>query len=160
FNLHNVKYDKKDTGTQIVGTIQQKETPPDYVSAVPVYALIADEKILIGTVLADGPETTFRLTAPLRTRKIVLDPYQTLLTAAKYATGVRAQDLRPEPQPTAWLCSLTGRNQRLEKTQDRMHEEDSPGRLRRHPAKSSGLQECQAHLARRRLRSPALALTP
>jgi len=83
FSLHNVKYDKKGDRTQVVGAIQQRETPKDYVSAVPVYALTADDKVLIGTVLADGPETSFRLTAPTGTRKVVLDPYQTLLTAPK-----------------------------------------------------------------------------
>jgi len=83
FSLHNVKYDKKGDRTQVVGAIQQRETPKDYVSAVPVYALTADDKVLIGTVLADGPETSCRLTAPTGTRKVVLDPYQTLLTAPK-----------------------------------------------------------------------------
>jgi len=36
--------------------------------------------VLLGQVFADGPETSFRLTAPAGTRKVVLDPYQTLLT--------------------------------------------------------------------------------
>jgi hypothetical protein len=83
FNLHNVKYEKKASGIQAVGIIQQKETPQDYVSAVPVYAVTADSKVLIGTVLTDGPETSFRLATPAGTKKIVLDPYQTLLTAPK-----------------------------------------------------------------------------
>jgi hypothetical protein len=42
------------------------------------------------------------------------------------------------------------KNQKLEDSQVRRHEEDSAGRLRPHPAKSSGLQEYQANLARRR----------
>lgn len=83
FNLHNVKYEKRANGTEVTGTIQQKETPQDYVSPVPVYALAADQKVLVGTVLADGPETKFRLTAPAGTRKLVLDPYQTLLSAPR-----------------------------------------------------------------------------
>jgi hypothetical protein len=83
FNLHNVKYEKKGNGTEVIGTLQQRETPQDYVSAVPVYAALADKKLLLGTVLADGPETSFRLAAPAGTRKIVLDPYQTVLTEPK-----------------------------------------------------------------------------
>jgi hypothetical protein len=83
FNLHNVKYEKKANSTEVTGTIQQKETPQDYVSAIPVYAVIADKKILIGTVLTDGPETAFRLAAPAGTRKVLLDPYQTLLSAPR-----------------------------------------------------------------------------
>src|SRR5262249_47155102 len=44
FTLRNVKYENKSSGTQVTGTIQQKETPQDYVSAVPVYAVTPDEK--------------------------------------------------------------------------------------------------------------------
>jgi len=83
FNLHNVKYEKKGADVQVSGTIQQKETPQDYVSAIPVYAVTSDDKVLLGTVLADGPETNFRLMAPPGTRKIALDPYQTLLAAPR-----------------------------------------------------------------------------
>jgi len=83
FNLHNVKYEKRVNGIEVTGTIQQKETPQDYVSPVPVYALAVDQKILIGTVLPDGPETKFKLAAPAGTRRVVLDPYQTLLSAPR-----------------------------------------------------------------------------
>ncbi|HST09883.1 MAG TPA: M1 family aminopeptidase, partial [Terriglobales bacterium] len=83
FSLRNVKYDKKGAGSEVTGTILQRETPQDYVSAVPVYAVSTDKKTFLGVVLADGPETTFRLTAPSDTRKVVLDPYQTLLSAPK-----------------------------------------------------------------------------
>jgi len=52
------------------------------------------------------------------------------------------------------------KHEELENSQVRRHEEDSAGRLRLHPAKSSGLQEYQANLARRFIfcGSPALAL--
>jgi hypothetical protein len=83
YSLHNVKYQSKENRTEVVGTLQQKETPQDYVSAVPVYAISDDQKVFLGTVLADGPETTFRLTAPVGTRRVVLDPYQTVLSAPK-----------------------------------------------------------------------------
>jgi hypothetical protein len=83
YSLHNVKYLSRGNRTEVAGTLQQKETPQDYVSAVPVYAVLDEQKILLGTVLADGPETSFRLAAPIGTRKVVLDPYQTLLSAPK-----------------------------------------------------------------------------
>jgi hypothetical protein len=81
FSLHSVKYAKKGSGTEVIGTIRQKETPQDYVTAVPVYAVASDQKVLLGTVLADGPETAFRFAAPPDTSKVVIDPYQTLLSA-------------------------------------------------------------------------------
>jgi hypothetical protein len=34
-------------------------------------------------VFADGEETAFRLSAPAGTRKIVLDPFETVLSAPK-----------------------------------------------------------------------------
>jgi len=39
--------------------------------------------VLIGVVLADGAETPFHMSAPAGTRKILLDPKQTVLTTLK-----------------------------------------------------------------------------
>jgi hypothetical protein len=39
--------------------------------------------VFLGEVLADGAETSFRLSAPSDARKIVLDPEQTILTTLK-----------------------------------------------------------------------------
>ena len=83
YSVHNVKYQSKGNRIEVVGTLQQKETPQDYVSAVPMYAVSDDRKVYLGTVLADGPETPFRFTAPVGTRKVVIDPYQTVLSAPK-----------------------------------------------------------------------------
>jgi hypothetical protein len=47
---------------------------------VPVYAVVAGRSTFLGRVFADGPETTFHLSAPAGSRKVVLDPYHTLLT--------------------------------------------------------------------------------
>ena len=53
-------------------------------TAVPVYASTATNTLVfLGEVLADGHETAFRLTAPGNTRKIVLDPKQTILRVSK-----------------------------------------------------------------------------
>jgi len=64
----------------VTGTIVQEDAPKELVTVVPVYAVLAGRNVLLGQVFADGPESSFRLTAPAGTRKVVLDPYQTLLT--------------------------------------------------------------------------------
>jgi hypothetical protein len=78
--LQSVKYAPKPGGTGVTGTILQKDAPKELVTVVPVYAELAGKTVLLGQVFADGPETSFRLSAPQGTRKIVLDPYQTILT--------------------------------------------------------------------------------
>ena len=78
--LQSVKYAAKTGGSAVSGTIVQKDVPQELVTVVPVYAVFAGKNVLLGQVFADGPETTFHFSAPAGTRKIVLDPYQTLLT--------------------------------------------------------------------------------
>ncbi len=68
----------------VSGIIVQKDAPEDLVTAVPLYAQTGSGALVfIGEVLADGAETPFRLTAPSDTRKIVVDPKQTILSAPK-----------------------------------------------------------------------------
>jgi len=81
--LEGVKYLSRDNSTIVTGTLLQKDAPSDLVTAVPVYASLGGKRtVFLGRVFADGAETTFRLNAPPGTRHIVLDPHQTLLTAA------------------------------------------------------------------------------
>ena len=75
-----MKYGEKQGGAIVTGTISQSEAPREQVTAVPVYAVLGKKTVLLGRVFAEGPETTFHLSAPTGTRKVVLDPYQTLLT--------------------------------------------------------------------------------
>ena len=80
FEVHGVKYLQREGSTIVTGTLVQKDAPDDLVSPVPIYAVASGSSpVLLGRVFADGPETTFRLSAPGGTRKILLDPYQTLL---------------------------------------------------------------------------------
>ena len=80
----DVKVTPKESGAQVSGTIVQKDAPEDLVTAVPVYAVTTgNSKVFLGEVLADGEETSFRLTAPAGTRRVVLDPNQTILTTLK-----------------------------------------------------------------------------
>ncbi len=82
--LKTVKFTPKATGVTVSATILQREAPPDLVTSVPVYAVVAGRQpVLLGRVFADGEESSFHLAAPSGTHKIVLDPYQTILTSPK-----------------------------------------------------------------------------
>ncbi len=83
FELRTVKYYDKPGSTTVSGLILQKNAPEDLVTSVPVYASEAGKMVLLGRVFADGPETRFRLTAPAGARRVVLDPYQTLLARTR-----------------------------------------------------------------------------
>jgi hypothetical protein len=74
----------KEHGVSIAGVIAQKDAPDDLVTAIPVYGVTAtNSTVFLGQVLADGPETSFHFNAPAGTRRIVLDPRQTVLTTLK-----------------------------------------------------------------------------
>jgi hypothetical protein len=81
--LQGVKYSDKDGATLVSGTIVQKLAPDDLVTSVPVDAMVGGKTVLLGRVFADGEETQFHLTAPAGTRKVVLDPNQTLLVRGR-----------------------------------------------------------------------------
>lgn len=78
--LKSVKYSQKPGSLAVTGTILQKDAPQELVTVVPVYAVLPGRTVLLGQVFADGAETNFHLSAPPGTRKVVLDPYQTVLT--------------------------------------------------------------------------------
>jgi hypothetical protein len=82
--LKAVKIVPKGQGVVVSGMIVQKEAPRDLVTSVPVYAHRANKPpLFLGRVFADGEESTFRLSAPLGTHQIVLDPNETILTSPK-----------------------------------------------------------------------------
>lgn len=82
--LKAVKFAPKGAETVVSGTVLQKDAPEDLVTSVPVYAVTAGKTpVLLGRVFADGEETSFHLSAPSGTRKVVLDPYDTILTSPK-----------------------------------------------------------------------------
>jgi len=82
--LKAVKFTPKGTGAEVSGTIVQKEAPEGLVTSVPVYAVNAGKQmVLLGRVFADGEESSFHVSAPAGTHKIVLDPYETVLTRPK-----------------------------------------------------------------------------
>jgi len=82
--LKAVKFTPKDAGVVVSGTILQKDASNDLVTSVPVYAVGTGKQMtLLGRVFADGEESTFHVSAPAGTRKVVIDPYQTILTSQK-----------------------------------------------------------------------------
>jgi hypothetical protein len=79
--LSNTKFLRKGNFALATGTIEQDDAPSDLITSVPIYAEIKGHAPqLLGRVFADARETRFRLRAPARARKLLLDPYQTVLT--------------------------------------------------------------------------------
>ncbi len=82
--LQAVKFAPKANEVVVTGVIRQKDAPEDLVTSVPLYAVITGKApILLGRVFAAGAESSFRLSAPLGTRKLLLDPNGTILTHPK-----------------------------------------------------------------------------
>jgi len=80
--LKGVKFASKGAGSLVSGTIVQKDAPEDLVTSVPVYAVMAGKRmVLLGRVFADGEESSFHVSAPAGAHKIVIDPYETILTS-------------------------------------------------------------------------------
>jgi len=80
FELRDLKFADKTGATTVTGVIVQKEAPDSLVTSVPLYASVAGRSIFLGRVFAEGPETSFHISAPHQTRKILIDPEHTLLS--------------------------------------------------------------------------------
>jgi hypothetical protein len=82
--LQSVKFAPKANATVVTGVIRQKDAPEDLVTSVPIYAIVSGKApTLVGRVFADGAETSFHLSAPAGTHKLLLDPNETILTGPK-----------------------------------------------------------------------------
>ena len=79
--LAGVKFSRSAGTVTVSGTIRQNSAPPDLVTSVPVYGVAGNRNIYLGRVFAEGDETRFSLPAPADVKQVVLDPYQTVLTA-------------------------------------------------------------------------------
>ncbi len=62
-------------------TLLQTDAPDDLVTSVPVYGVVGESKIYLGRVFAEGQETHINLPIPAGVKRLILDPYQTVLTA-------------------------------------------------------------------------------
>jgi hypothetical protein len=82
--LQSIKFTAKANSVLVTGTIRQKDSPEDLVTSVPIYAVGSGKApTFVGRVFADGAESSFHLSAPAGTHKILLDPNGTILTAPK-----------------------------------------------------------------------------
>jgi hypothetical protein len=82
--LQSVKFAAKANATIVSGVILQKSAPQDLVTSIPVYAVVSGKSpVFAGRVFADGAESSFRLSVPLGTHKLLLDPNGTILTSPK-----------------------------------------------------------------------------
>lgn len=78
--LKGVKFLHQGNALWATGTIVQHDSPQDLITPVPLYEDVpGNAPVYLGRVFADGVETSFRLRVPSGTRKILLDPRQTLL---------------------------------------------------------------------------------
>jgi hypothetical protein len=85
FDLRDVKFSEKEKSktTLVTGTLIQGQSPDTLVTAVPIYASIGGKNVFLKRIFAEGEQTQFRLSAPAGTRRLVIDPEQTLLSRAK-----------------------------------------------------------------------------
>ncbi len=85
--LDAVRISRREGRSVATGNLLQRDAPSRLVTLVPIYARVPvqhgaqeqDKLVFLGRVFADGPETAFRFTVPPGTRKLALDPYNTVL---------------------------------------------------------------------------------
>lgn len=81
FALRDVKFGEHGGARTAAGSISEDDAPQDLVTPVPVYAVTANGKnVYLGRVWVDSEKVPFRFPVPAGTRKLVLDPYQSILT--------------------------------------------------------------------------------
>lgn len=83
FELRDVKFARKGSAATVTGAIAQEHAPENLVTPVPLYAVVGGKNVYLARVFVEGAETQFHLPVPAGTRKLVLDPEQTLLTRNK-----------------------------------------------------------------------------
>jgi hypothetical protein len=70
-----------ESGATATGKVIQQNAPNDLVISVPLYADVPGQRpVLLGRVFAEGEATPFRFTVPQQTRRILLDPFHTVLS--------------------------------------------------------------------------------
>jgi peptidase M1-like protein len=88
YELKQVKITSRAGASFATGKLMQDDAPDRLVTSVPLYASSGASKdgdapseklVYVGRVFADGPETTFRLNVPAGTKKLLIDPYSTVL---------------------------------------------------------------------------------
>ncbi len=80
FEIKDVHFSTRAGKATVSATIRQLDSPDDLVTNLPIYGVTADRKVYLGRVFAEGPETRITLPVPPSVQRLVLDPYQTVLT--------------------------------------------------------------------------------
>jgi hypothetical protein len=71
---------KTDNGYAIKGKLFQTGVPQSFIARVPLYASSpGGRSVLLGTVVAAGPETSFQFATPNSLHKLLIDPQLTIL---------------------------------------------------------------------------------
>ncbi len=78
--LKDVKILRNARPETATALLLQTDAPEQLVTSVPIYASTDHGLELVARIFADGPSTRLRLHVPANTRKLVLDPYKTVLT--------------------------------------------------------------------------------
>jgi hypothetical protein len=79
--LSDVKVAGKGSNAIVTGTVTLEDAPDDLVTSVPIYGVVGTQTpVFLGRVFADSHKSKFRLPVPPETRRLLLDPYQTILT--------------------------------------------------------------------------------
>lgn len=82
YELSGVHIANKGGAFYATAKLSQKDAPDELVTAVPVYAELGKGNLhFVARVFADGPETSISLKVPAGTRKLVIDPHETILRA-------------------------------------------------------------------------------
>ncbi len=82
--LQNVKFAAGTNSVIATGSIRQKDAENNLVTSVPIFAVVSGKTpLLVGRVFADGPESSFRVSVPAGTHKLLLDFNETILTSPK-----------------------------------------------------------------------------
>jgi hypothetical protein len=68
-----------ETGYSVRGKLFQTGVPRSFLASVPLYATGSSGRSFLGTVVAGGPETSFRFHTSGPPHKILIDPQMTLL---------------------------------------------------------------------------------
>jgi hypothetical protein len=81
FEIKEARFSARTGKPTVSATVRQIDAPDDLVTSVPVYGLVGDNKVFLGRVFAEGQETRISLPVPPGVKRLILDPYQTVLTA-------------------------------------------------------------------------------
>jgi hypothetical protein len=81
FDIKDARFSTRTGKGMVSATLLQNDAPDDLVTSIPVYGVVSESKIYLGRVFAEGHETRFSLPVPTGVKRLILDPYQTVLTA-------------------------------------------------------------------------------